>query len=181
MNKDPYEKVLSKKEVFHGVLISVEHWEAEIHGEKRALREIVRHTGAAAVVPIDEQGAVTLVEQYRIATGRTMLELPAGKKNSAEEDSLLCAKRELREETGLTARDWRLLSTIETSPGFTTERIALYMATGLSQGEACPDEGEYVHSVIIPMREAIARVARGDITDAKTVSGLMLSWYSING
>ena len=180
MNAELFEKVLAKKEVFRGVLVTVEHWDAEVFGGKKALREVVRHAGAAAIVPVDARGRVTLVEQYRIAMGRAMLELPAGKKDSPDEDGLLCAKRELREETGLTANEWRLLTTIDTSPGFLTERISLYLATGLSQGEACPDEDEYVHAVKMPLQEAVERVARGEITDAKTISGLMMAWYIIN-
>jgi len=181
MKTELYEKVLAKKEVFRGALISVEHWDAEIWGGKQALREIVRHVGAAAVVAVDAQGYVALVEQYRIAMGRIMLELPAGKKDSPEEDGLLCAQRELREETGLTAQSWKLLTTIDTSPGFLTERISLYLATDLSQGEACPDEDEFVHLVKVPLQEAAERVARGEITDAKTIAGLMMALQHIGG
>ncbi|MCL1964578.1 MAG: NUDIX hydrolase [Firmicutes bacterium] len=171
-----YERALLKKEVFKGHLISVEHWQAEVHGGHVALREIVKHVGAAAVVPMDAEGNVTLVTQYRIAMGRVMLEIPAGKKDCAQEDPLACAKRELSEETGLTAANWHYLTTIDTSPGFLTERIGLYMATGLSEGETHPDEDEFLGLVRMPLREAVSKVMEGKITDAKTIVGLMMAW-----
>lgn len=174
-----YEKTLTKKEIFQGVLVSVEHWEAELHDGRKALREIVKHVGAAAVVPLDELGNVTLVRQYRIAMGRVLTEIPAGKKDSPAEDPLQCARRELAEETGLRAANWRHLTTIDTSPGFLTERIGLYLATGLSQGETNPDEDEYLGLVRMPLEEAVQSVMRGEIADAKTAVGLLMAWQTV--
>lgn len=174
-NERLYERVVNTREVFRGPLISVEHWEAELYGGRRALREIVRHVGAAAVVPVDDTGHVTLVTQYRIAMGRVMLEIPAGKKDDPDEDALCCAKRELREETGLTAESWRHLTTIDTSPGFLTERIGLYLATGLSQGPSHPDEDEFLGLVKLPLSEAVQKVMAGEITDGKTIAGLLMA------
>jgi len=173
------ERALSREEVFKGCLISVEHWQAEVFGGSAALREIVKHPGAAAVVPVDAEGNVTLVTQYRIAMGRVMLEIPAGKKDSPEEDALACARRELGEETGLAAAQWRHLTTIDTSPGFLTERIGLYLATGLTQGETHPDEDERLGIVRMPLSEAVSQVMAGKITDAKTIAGLMMAWEAL--
>lgn len=169
------EKKLNEKEMFRGPLISVEHWQAEIFGGKTALREIVRHPGAAAIVPVDDKGFVTLVWQFRIAMGRALLEIPAGKKDGPNEDFLCCAKRELEEETGLFAKNWKPLLVIDTSPGFLTERIGLFLATDLSQGDARPDEDEFLRVEKMPLSEAVARVMRGDITDAKTAVGLLMA------
>ncbi len=174
-NERLYEKVLSKKEVFRGPLIAVEHWQAEIWGGRTALREIVRHVGAAAVVPVDADGNVTLVAQFRVAMGRVLLEIPAGKKDHPDEDPLQCAQRELSEETGLTADHWRPLTTIDTSPGFLTERIGLYLATGLSKGDTHPDDDEFLDLVRMPLSEAVAKVMSGEITDAKTIAGLLMA------
>lgn len=171
-----YEKVLSKEEKFHGALITVEHWQVALYGGQTALREIVLHNGAAAIVPVDAEGNVTLVTQYRVATGKILMEIPAGKKDDAGEDPLLCAKRELAEETGLRAGQWRFLTTLDTSPGFLTERIALYMATELTQGEASPDEDEFLSLVKMPLQEAVGKVMDGTITDAKTIAGLLMAW-----
>lgn len=172
-----YEKKTSAKTMFQGPLITVEHWQAELDGGKTALREIVRHAGAAAIVPVDAGGQVTLVWQYRIAMGRMMLEIPAGKRDHPDEDFLVCAKRELSEETGLCAATWTHLTTIDTSPGFLTERIGLYLATELTQGDAHPDEDEFLRIVKMPLAEAIARVMAGEITDAKTITGLMMAYH----
>ena len=175
-NEDlPIEEKLSGAEVFRGALVTVEHWRAALPGDKIALREIVCHPGAAAVVPVDDNGSVTLVWQYRIATGRYVLEIPAGKKDGPEEDFLCCAKRELKEETGLTADTWVPLTVIDTSPGFCSERIGLYLATGLTAGDARPDEGEFLQIEKMPLDEAVARVMKGEITDAKTVAGLLMA------
>lgn len=170
------EKVITSREVFRGRLISVEQWEAELYGGKRAMREIVRHVGAAAVVPVDAEGNVTLVRQFRIAMGRVLTEIPAGKKDSPQEDPLLCAKRELSEETGLAARNWRYLTTVDTSPGFLTERIGLYLATELTQGDSHPDEDEFLRIVRLPLEEAVARVMAGELADSKTAVGLLMAW-----
>lgn len=169
------ETVVSKKEVFRGILISVEQWEAALSDGKRAMREIVRHVGAAAVVPVDADGCVTLVRQYRIAMGRVMTEIPAGKKDTPQEEPLACAQRELSEETGLTAASWRLLTTIDTSPGFLTERIGLYLATDLTVGRTHPDADEFLNLIRMPLEEAVGRVMAGEITDAKTVAGLLMA------
>lgn len=180
MDERLQEKILSQKKVFDGILISVEQWEAELYGGKHAMREIVRHVGAAAVVPVDAEGYVTLVKQYRIAMGRVLTEIPAGKKDHPDEDPLLCAQRELSEETGLAAAQWRYLTTIDTSPGFLTERIGLYLATGLTQGETHPDEDEFVNVLRMPLREAVDRVIAGEIADAKTVAGLLMAWQILS-
>lgn len=172
-----YERKLTTETMFRGPLVAVEHWQAEIYGGKTALREVVVHPGAAAIVPVDAEGMVTLVWQYRIAMGREMLELPAGKKDHPDEDFLVCAKRELAEETGLLATTWRHLTTIDTSPGFLTERIGLYLAMGLTQGDTSPDEDEFLQIVKMPLAEAILRVMTGEITDAKTITGLMMANY----
>ncbi|MDR0898480.1 MAG: NUDIX hydrolase [Oscillospiraceae bacterium] len=171
-----WEKIIARQTAFHGRLIQVEEWQVELCDGKTARREIVRHVGAAAVVPVDAAGNVTLVWQYRVAMGRVMLEIPAGKKDSPEEDALVCARRELSEETGYTAQNFRLLTTIDTSPGFLTERIGLYLATELLEGDTHPDEDEFLSLVRMPLSEAVRQVMAGEITDAKSIAGLLMAW-----
>ena len=101
------EVFVSGKEVFHGHLINVEHWQVRLPDGKEALREVVKHRGAAAIVPVDEDGRVTLVRQHRVAIDRFTWEIPAGKLDSADEDMLVCARRELEEETGIRLSSWR--------------------------------------------------------------------------
>lgn len=169
------EEKLSSECVFDGALLHIEHWQVRLPDGKTALREIARHLGAVAVVPVDEDGCVTVVYQYRPAVGRVMLEIPAGKLDYADEDRLEAAQRELREETGLSAREWTRLSDIVPSPGYLTERITLYLARGLSQGETEPDADEFLNIEKLPLKELVERVMRGEIEDAKTQAALLMA------
>ena len=133
------------------------------------------HKGAAAVVPVFDNGDTLLVRQHRVAVDRVTLEIPAGKLDSASEDPLDCATRELREETGLSAERMTRLTTLLTTPGFCTEKIAVYLAQGLSQGDTHPDEDEFLGLVRLPLEEAFEMVMRGEICDSKTICGLMMA------
>ena len=176
MNDRALEEVfLSSQEVFHGALINVEHWQVRLPSGQNALREIVRHRGAAAVVPLDENGQVTLVRQHRIAVGRFTWEIPAGKLDHAGEDMLDCARRELEEETGLNAESYRLLTVLDTTPGFCNEQIGIYLATGLSQHQMHTDPDEFLQVRTFPLSEAIAMVMSGEIHDSKTIVGLLMA------
>jgi len=170
------EVFVSSKEVFQGHLIRVEHWQVLLPDGHTALREVVKHRGAAAVVPLDDAGNVTLVRQHRIAVGRFTWEIPAGKLDSDGEDMLDCARRELEEETGLHAREYRLLTVLDTTPGFCTEHIGIYLATGLSQHRMHTDADEFLHVVSMPLQEAVRRVMAGEIRDSKTAVGLLMAW-----
>ena len=169
------EVFLTGEEKFHGAIINVEHWQVSLPNGKTALREVVRHNGAAAIVPVDDEGYVTLVRQHRVVAGRFTWEIPAGKLDTPDEDPFSCAQRELEEETGLNAENWRLLSRIDTTPGFCTEKIALYLATGLSQHNTHPDEDEFLHITRIPLAEAVALCLKGELRDSKTVIGLLMA------
>ncbi|MBQ6949892.1 MAG: NUDIX hydrolase [Clostridia bacterium] len=176
MTDDALREVFLKSEdKFHGVIINVEHWQVSLPNGKTALREVVRHNGAAAIVPVDDEGYVTLVRQHRVVAGRFTWEIPAGKLDSPDEDPFACARRELEEETGLNAENWRLLSRIDTTPGFCTEKIALYLATGLSQHATHPDEDEFLHITRIPLAEAVALCLKGELRDSKTVIGILMA------
>lgn len=170
---------ISEQTVFEGKLIDVEHWQVRLPDGREALREVVRHVGAAAVVPVDAQGNVTLVRQHRVALDALTLEIPAGKLDGPGEDPFLCAQRELKEETGLSAEDWRFLTCIYTTPGFCTERIALYVAQGLSQGETHFDEDEFLGAVTMPLSQALTLVMQGEIRDGKTIIGLMMAGHAL--
>ena len=147
--------------IYDGKILHVERWTVTCPNGRDALREIVVHKGAAAVVPVFEDGTTLLVRQHRVAVDRMTLEIPAGKLDSVNEDPLDCAVRELREETGLAAERMTLLTSLLTTPGFCTEKIAIYLAQGLSQGETHPDEDEFLGLVRLPLEEAVAMVKRG--------------------
>ena len=142
---------------------------------KESTREIVEHRGAVAVAAVDEEGCIYLVRQFRYAFGEELLEIPAGKLEEGEETAHLdAAIRELREETGLTAQQVDYLGVIYPSVGMLTERIHIYLARGLTQGEMDLDEDEFLNVERIPVRELEAMVRRGEIRDAKTISTLFL-------
>lgn len=141
------------------------------NGEEIEL-EIVRHPGGAAVVAVDAAGRVCLLRQYRHAAGGWLWELPAGKLD-AEESPATTARRELAEEAGVAAREWRGLGQVVSSPGVFTEVVHLYLAQGLTPVPAGREHGEVFETHWVPLGEAVARALAGDIVDGKTVIGLL--------
>ena len=136
--------------------------------------EILRHPGAAAVVPVHEDGSVTLIRQYRHAAGGMIWEVPAGKLEPGEAPDA-CARRELEEEAGVRCGALRLLTTIHTTPAFTDEVIHLFLATNLRDVPARPETDEVIERHRFTAAEALAMVRRGEITDAKTMVSLLLA------
>ena len=161
--------------IYDGKIIRVEKWRVSLPDGREAAREVVIHKGAAAIVPVDAQGMVTLVRQHRVALDTFTWEIPAGKLDSVSEDPLDCAKRELEEETGLRAANWRRLSHVITTPGFCTEQISIYLATDVSQHEAHADQDEFLRLQKMPLDEAVNRVMAGEFRDAKTCLGLLMA------
>ena len=152
------------------------HMTVRLPNGRDALREVVRHKGAAAIVPVDRKGFVTMVRQHRVVVDAVTLEIPAGKLDHVGEDPLDCAHRELEEETGLHAQNWQLLVDMDTTPGFCNEHIGIYLATGLSQHHMHTDEDEFLNVDRVPLSEAVRRVRAGEIHDSKTIAGLMMAW-----
>ena len=177
---DIRETPLTDELVFQGTLIDVSHMTVRLPDGRPALREVVRHKGAAAVVPVDGEGTVTLVRQHRVVVDKVTLEIPAGKLDHVGEDPLDCAHRELSEETGLVAERMELLCPMITTPGFCTEKVSIYLATGLSQSQTHPDEDEFLRVVRMPLREAVARALSGELRDGKTALGLLLAWAKLD-
>ena len=169
------ERILHEERVYEGKLVRVNRLDVILPDGKEAMREAVRHPGAAAIVPVDDEGNVTLVRQYRAPIAQVLLEIPAGKLDYKGEDRLEAARRELREETGLTAEKWTHLTDIVTAPGFCDELISIYLAAGLSAGEDEPDEDEFLNIVKMPLTELIDMAKRGEISDSKTLIGLLLA------
>jgi ADP-ribose pyrophosphatase len=166
------------REVYRGPVLRVTMDEVELSGGRTVELEMVRHPGAAAIAPVDADGNVVLVRQIRYASGGSLLEVPAGKLESGETADG-CAARELREEAGLTAREWTPLGAIWTSPGFSDERIHLYLATGLTSIPQQLDPDEVLTIMRMPLREAVERALAGDIDDAKTVCALLRAWQHL--
>ena len=158
--------------VFNGLVVDVEQMDVLIGNQGWYTYQIVRHPGGAAVLPLHEDGSITLIRQLRPAVGDFLLELPAGRLSPGEEPRL-CAERELIEETGLIASSLVSLGPLHTSPGVFDEVIHLYLATGLSQGQAAPEDYEEIFCARLPLQDAIDMAAGGSITDGKTIAALL--------
>jgi ADP-ribose pyrophosphatase len=140
--------------------------------------EMIRHSGAAAVLPVlqeEPDPEILLIRQYRYAAGGYLLEVPGGRPDRPGEDWEVCARRELEEETGLVAGRLRRVASILTTPGFTDERIHLFLAHDLRPGTSAHDADEFIELVRIPFSRALEMVDSGEIQDAKTVCTLLVA------
>lgn len=169
------EIVKERELLYDGKVVHLEKWIVTLPDGREAVREVINHVGAVAVVACDDEGKVYLVRQCRVALGRVMREIPAGKLDAKSEDHLEAAKRELREETGLTAKNWRHLTDVVTSPGFCDETIALYLATGLTQGETHFDDDEFLNIERLPYKDAVKMIYDGVIHDQKSICALLMA------
>ena len=169
---DMREKQLSHEYFFEGHIMKARLDQVELPNGRTAQREVCEHVGGVGVLPIDRDGNIILVRQFRYPYGEEILEIPAGKMDHGPEDAEACGVRELREETGFTAGRMVPLGEIYPSPGFLTEVTHLYAARGLHAGEMQPDEGEFLELVRIPADELERRIAAGEIRDAKTVAAM---------
>ncbi len=168
---------LSSRRVYSGRVINLDVDRVRFPDGSEGELEMVRHPGASAVVPFlsDPEGddpQILMIRQYRYATDGYIYEIPAGRLDPGEEPEA-CAARELREETGCTALRMDRLFTMYTTPGFTDEKIHLFMATGITRGEAEREPDEFVELVPMPLSKALAMLERGEIQDAKTALGLL--------
>ena len=166
------EKKVKSDYKFHGKIMTVRVHDALLPNGKPCKREVCEHVGGVGVLPIDENRMVTLVRQYRYPYETTTLEIPAGKMDQGPENAENCGRRELSEETGLVAGTMIPMGEIWPSPGFMDERLHLFCAKELTQGEVHPDEDEFVEIVRMPFEELCQRIASGEIHDAKTVAAI---------
>ena len=163
--------------VYEGKLINVDVESIKLPSGRKIDLEIVRHPGAAAVVPLlsDPSSAdpqVLLIHQFRHAAGGPIWEIPAGVLEPGE-DPEACARRDLTEETGATARKVEFLTTIYTTPGFTDEQIHLFMATEIERGEPDPEFDEEIETQVKPMSEILEMIRTGEMRDSKSIVSLL--------
>ena len=178
---DPLEeRVVESRLIHRGRYLEVRRNTIERRDGSRGERDIIGHPGAVAVLAVDDDGRILLVRQWRTAAGQALLELPAGTLDvhgGVTEDPDLAARRELEEETGHRAREWRKLSEFWTAPGFATELMHLYLATGIDGADGddrlTPDEDEALELRHATLPEALALVDSGEIADAKTILALL--------
>jgi ADP-ribose pyrophosphatase len=171
--KDLTEHFVSGELVFDGKLLKVHRDAVRLPDGSAGSREYIRHPGAVAIVPLFDDGSVLLERQFRYPHRREFIEVPAGKLEPGE-PHLDTAKRELLEETGYVAGDWRRLGIIHTAIAYTNEGIELFLARQLKRERAAQlDVGEFVETLVVPFDEALAMVRDGRITDAKSVAALL--------
>ncbi|MFC0473377.1 NUDIX hydrolase [Halalkalibacter kiskunsagensis] len=163
-----HEKTLNTKEIYKGRVIDLQVEEVELPNGKTSTREIVKHPGAVAILPITKQGKLVLVRQFRKALNKTIVEIPAGKLEAGENPSD-SAKRELEEETGYKTDQLELLLSFYTSPGFADELIYLYWTDQLEKGFTNMDDDEFLDILEVTLEEAEQMIEDQMIHDAKTV------------
>jgi len=165
------EQIIMSKRIYDGRNLNLRVDEVKLENGGAGLREVVEHRGAAAIVPILEDGNVILVRQYRYPIGSDLLEIPAGTLQ-ANEDPKVCALRELEEETGYRSEEIARIAECFVAPGYSTERIQIYLAKQLRKTKTNMDEDENISLVVVKFSEALEKIRSGEIRDAKSIVGL---------
>ncbi|NLM96987.1 MAG: NUDIX hydrolase [Halanaerobiaceae bacterium] len=166
------ERTIASKEIYKGKIIKVRYDEVIIPAGKKSGREIVEHPGGVTIIAVTDDKKILLVEQYRKAPEENLLELPAGKLEE-EEEPVICAERELLEETGYQAGKIEYLFSFYTTPGYSNELLHLYYATDLKGAEASPDEDEVISVHYLKKEDILLFINTGKIKDSKTIIGLL--------
>jgi ADP-ribose pyrophosphatase len=171
MSESPQQ--LEGRLLFHGSRFDVVAAPQQTADGRTVEKQVVRHPGAVVIVPLLVGDRLCLIRNVRIAAGKTLIELPAGTLDPPEPPAK-AAVRELKEETGYTAASWRELPSFYTSPGICTEKMFVFVAQGLTEGDHAREEGENIENYVVPWGEAIAMAERGDIEDGKTICALLM-------
>jgi ADP-ribose pyrophosphatase len=165
---------LNTRSVYKGRAFGVDVVEIRLPDGKVRNFDLVRHPGAVTIIPVDADGNILFVRQYRLGAGQSLLELPAGTLEPGE-DPDASAAREIREETGMGAREVRKLGTFYMAPGYSTEHMHVYLATGLFPDSLKHDEDEFLELEKIPVARVYAMARTGELTDGKTLASLLMA------
>jgi len=174
-------RMVSSRTVYRGPVFYVTSDRVREPGSVVARRDVVRHIGSVVIMAVDEsrgEPRVLLARQYRHAAQDYLWELPAGRIDSGEQP-LPAAKRELLEETGYSAAEWKRALFFYSSPGFLDETMAIYLARGLKRGRANPEEDEVIQQRLFPLSQAVRMIAKAAIRDGKTIAGVL--WLKVFG
>ncbi len=165
------EKTLGSKVVYDGKVMTVIRDDVEVSDGHKSFREVVIHSGGVVIVALKDEETILLVKQYRYPLKQVNLELPAGKLEIGENPDEAC-KRELEEETGYRAKNWKSLGYINTTPGICTEKLYLYFASELEFVGEHPDEGEIIKCYEYKIKDVLEMVKNGQVNDAKTICAI---------
>lgn len=171
-----HEKTVNREIIYKGKILNLRRDTVKVKSGKTSYREIIEHNGGSVAVAITDDKKVLLVKQYRQAMEKEMLELPAGKIEPGE-DPLETMKRELVEETGYSADNMKLIGKFNPSVGYTSETLYIYLATGLTKGKTNFDPDEDIELFEVDIEKALEMIVNGDITDGKTMAGILLLPY----
>ncbi len=168
------EKITNTQTVHEGSITTYQLLDVTLPDGRPAEREIVRHDDAAAIIAFTDENKLVLVRQYRVAIGKTTLELPAGLRDETDKDGIITAQREFEEETGYRSDDWRFVTSFYSTPGYTDEFLEIYEAENLKKvtDPLAQDEDEFIEVVELDYEEAMDAYARGELCDSKTVFAL---------
>ena len=172
-----YEKTISSKLLYQGKFLQFKEDKVEIETNPKieSFRQYIVHPGGVCIVPLLDNGNIILERQFRKPLERVILEIPAGKIDPGENDTLETAKRELQEETGYIAKNWIDLGLIYPCPGYSTEALQLYLAKDLIAGKQQLDYGEIIELEILSIQEIENKIHKGEIRDSKTINGIYLA------
>ena len=167
------EEKITSEMIYDGSVVHLYKDSVRLPDGNTAVRELIRHVGAVCIIPLTDRGTVIVEKQYRYPTGKVLIEIPAGKLEDKNEDRLLAAKRELREETGYTAGCWRDLGAFYPAPAYSDEYIQMYLASDLQKGEQDLDPDEFLTISEEPLSFLLDEVMSGNIEDEKTQLGIL--------
>lgn len=167
------EVIVKTSKIYEGRVVKLDVHEVRLPNDEYAKREIIRHSGAAAIVPIDSDGQVLMVRQFRLAAGAILTEIPAGVLADANEAPQVCAVRECQEETGYLPHKIEPLGGFFVAPGYTSEYIHLFVGTDLTLSKLAGDVDEFVEVIRIPLDEAVRMAQDGEFVDSKTIIALL--------
>ena len=167
------EKKIARKDIYEGVIAHLVVDKVLLPNGNTSTREVILHNGAVCVVPITDEGEIIMERQFRYPFDKVIWEIPAGKLDKNEKSPLEGAMRELKEETGYTAENYKFIGLFYPSPAILTEKIYMYIATGLKSGERHPDEDEFLDVVKLPFDKVVDMILEGEIPDGKTQTAVL--------